>query len=364
MGEVGLLALSPGCLVRRVLGERVGQVSDHVGDLLTALGRDGRQGCLAAVVLGDVVEQRGCRLLAVTAVLHDQSGHAPHVRDGGDRAALAQVAPVLAHRQRRSTLEQIPVPLPVIGRYVVAAGGPLRQADEVAGPHPGPAVHVSDPLAGEGVGAVARTEQSAGDGGHGVGVVTDHDGADQGGAHVGGTLVVDCGADDRGPGGLEGGHGEPVGGEGVRILRLCLVDPQLPVGPAFVVDEVQTSPQVEDSVENRPADCFRPQDAAVAGERVVVGEPGNLASGAGGGVSVIEVADPHDGVAHDAAVACSPARPLVQSCGDLPHGRRGVALLAVDRPEHLGRLHADVSRVVGIPVEEVRRDRVEGRRRA
>ena len=123
-------------------------------------------------------------------------------------------------RARRLAVPQVLTRRPAAAVASAAVRGEDGEADQVAGAQAGPAVHLAHPAEGDRGLSPVGAEQSAGDGGDGVGVVADAHGVVQGVLEVlagvgprSRCVVGDGGLSDRGPGRLQGGDREAVGGE-------------------------------------------------------------------------------------------------------------------------------------------------------
>ena len=102
--HVALLALAPPLLLRRVRGEAVRALTHDPLDPLAELLLDLVEPGLAAVIFGDVVQERGGGLAVGAAVLEHQRGDAEHVGEVRDVASLAFLVAMVVSRgpMRRS----------------------------------------------------------------------------------------------------------------------------------------------------------------------------------------------------------------------------------------------------------------------
>jgi hypothetical protein len=165
---------------------------------------------------------------------------------------------------------------------------------------------------------------------------------------------------DRCPRGLQRPDGEPVPGERARIDTGRLVDPAGPLIAAPGREQVEAGVQVELATVDGSADRVRPQHARLGADGIGMGQLGHGGRRGCGGLAVVEPAEPHDGGAHEGAVADPAGVGGRVSARGVQHPSADRARAGACRVEDDPGLRADILRVRA-PVEEALGDLVECR---
>ena len=98
---------------------------------------------------------------------------------------------------------------------------------------------------------------------------------------------------------LERGHNPSIGVKARGRTLLGLLDPARPEGAGLVVvNKLQPTTDVEDTLTRGAVDRQRPQDTRLVGARIGVGERTDLGRGAGDGGAVTEMREHNGGGAH------------------------------------------------------------------